>query len=420
LGQIPDSVRPEGPSVLKDLASRQLTTWSIVLAGFSPLSPAQMPLVSAPTNGRPSRFVRIYNELGFDVLTKLLNQHPSQNVVISPLSIGVSLTMLSQGAASHTALAMRRALHNDDVSTTALVDENTSLLEALRRTLPGTELSAGNSLWLDKNLRLKNGFVRVSKQAFGTDIIQTDFVDPATSDRIESWVSNKFSRRIYRRADRPVFPRSTSALLLEAVHFKGVWETVFDLAATESHIFHSADGTTRPVKMMSAHGTWAYYRGSGFQIVEIPYVSRRFGLRLFLPDSPRPDFTSFIRAMNSPLGQLQDAILDLKIPRFNIESRMDLLPVLRELGMASAFAEDADFTEIVNQGNLHIDGVWHATFIDVSEAGTEGGAVTGIQMLALHSHVTKGIQVVTDHPFFFAIDDHETGCIVLMGIINAL
>ena len=153
-GQIPDS--SEAGRTTGAQGSRQpptTGTWSVVLiVDLSPLSAAR-PRASTPENDSPSGAVRSHNQLGFDVLTSLLAQHPSQNVVISPLGIGVSpdnalarellVIQLSQCAGPCIAM-MFRPQH--------LFYEN----KAFARQFGVSDVaryetgSAANSLWLDQ------------------------------------------------------------------------------------------------------------------------------------------------------------------------------------------------------------------------------------------------------------------------------
>ena len=72
------------------------------------------------------------------------------------------------------------------------------------------------------------------------------------------------------------------------------------------------------------------------------------------------------------------------MPRFAIETRVELNDVLTALGMQLAFDSRADYTGIhgpeTAQDRIHISKVIHQANIDVDEKGTEAAAATAVGM----------------------------------------
>ena len=67
----------------------------------------------------------------------------------------------------------------------------------------------------------------------------------------------------------------------------------------------------------------------------------------------------------------------IEIPRFTFESGYQLKKPLSDMGMTSIFAS-ADLSQMIDNGNLLVDDVYHKTFIAVDEQGTEAAAATAI------------------------------------------
>ena len=101
----------------------------------------------------------------------------------------------------------------------------------------------------------------------------------------------------------------------------------------------------------------------------------------------------------------------LHLPRFTTRQGMDLTPVLRSLGMASAFDGRADFSGMDTTTNLFLAGALQRTFVDVNETGTEAAAVT------LFEAKTRGMpnRFIVNHPFLFLIRDRGSGTILFLG-----
>jgi serpin B len=62
--------------------------------------------------------------------------------------------------------------------------------------------------------------------------------------------------------------------------------------------------------------------------------------------------------------------------------------------------------------------VRQATYIDVSEEGTEAAAVTSIGIQATSVHVGGIVPFVADHPFLAVLRDDRTGAILFIGQVT--
>jgi serine protease inhibitor len=87
------------------------------------------------------------------------------------------------------------------------------------------------------------------------------------------------------------------------------------------------------------------------------------------------------------------------------------------LGMGIAFADQADFSKISNQG-LKISRVLHQTFIDNNEEGTEAAAATVVEIVYTTAGPSEALKVNLDHPFLYFIRESTTGTIIFMGKVS--
>jgi len=117
----------------------------------------------------------------------------------------------------------------------------------------------------------------------------------------------------------------------------------------------------------------------------------------------------------------------LTLPKWKTESDVPLGDLLQSMGMASAFAPDADFTGMFDATqtpeNLYIGAVLHKAFISVDENGTEAAAATVVLMEATSIQIdpVAPFDFVVDRPFIYAIVDQNTGSVLFMGrVMNPL
>jgi serpin B len=101
------------------------------------------------------------------------------------------------------------------------------------------------------------------------------------------------------------------------------------------------------------------------------------------------------------------------LPRFTTQQSFNIAPALKSLGMNLAFGNMADFSGMDGSTNLYLSNVFHKSFVEVNEEGTEATAVTLIELNA-NSAVDE---FSVDHPFIFLIRENGIGTILFLGRI---
>lgn len=351
---------------------------------------------------------------GFKLFKELIHQDRESNVFISPLSVSTALAMTYNGAAGRTQKAMAETLELQGMSLARLNKANTMLADSLIDPESGVELNLANSLWADKNVRFKTGFLDNTQEFYEAEIRNLDLSQPRSIEVINDWINTKTEGKINKVVD---FSDLDAILfLINAVYFKGAWTVGFSQEYTQEREFALIDGSTKKVPMMmSQSDRYSHFRGDGFQAVELPYGNERVSLALFLPDrdSSLQEFLNKLNRENweSWMAGFRKDLVGVVLPRLRLEYEIELSAVLKALGMGIAFAGGADFSNMCS-GDAYIDEVIHKTFVDVNEEGTEASAVTVVKM-------KRGGQTVLvfDRPFFCAIKDNVTGAILFMGFI---
>jgi len=124
--------------------------------------------------------------------------------------------------------------------------------------------------------------------------------------------------------------------------------------------FHLKDGSEIKVPTMKQQATNYYYGDEQVSVVELPYGNGAFSLVLFMPsDKKKTSLDELIADLdadrwNQWMSNLSSYSFDLYLPRFTMESSMDLTDVMRTLGVKDAFKSEADFTNISTEQPLFI------------------------------------------------------------------
>lgn len=118
------------------------------------------------------------------------------------------------------------------------------------------------------------------------------------------------------------------------------------------------------------------------------------------------------------MASLRTSLVDLALPRFDIESRFDLVDRLAALGMTTAFGSAADFSGITTDERLHISRVIHQADMTVDEAGTEAAAATIIVMGDITGPPGEQVELRVDHPFIVVLRDRPTAAAVFVARVE--
>jgi serpin B len=216
-------------------------------------------------------------------------------------------------------------------------------------------------------------------------------------------------------------------VLANAVYFKAPWHNPFSASATAPLPFHAKGGEAVNVPTMTIQKSFGYAKTKGLTIVSLLYGSGEFQFLIILPDDvnglakTEADLTS---AQLAEWANLPDQEVKLYLPKFKIAPpTLPLGEALQMLGMTNAFdipLGSANFNGIAPRRPnyyLYISRVFHKTYLELDEKGTEAAAATAVA-LAERSVMMKPqepIEVRVDHPFIFAIQHQASGACLFLG-----
>jgi len=376
-----------------------------------------------PAPAQRSPEISAYGTFGVGLYREMLKERPSENIFISPASVGFALAMTMNGAAGETRDAMANALKLTERSPAFVNVVDSTFISKMNDTIGGVTLSVANSLWAREGVTFRKDFLTTNERYYGAEIQTLDFRSSEAPARINGWVAAKTHNRITKIVDE--IDGSTILFLINAIYFKGTWTKEFDTSLTREEPFHLTDSATSPRPMMRQSGKYDYLEGDGFQAVRLPYGDGRIGMYVFLParGSSLERFHEGLTGekLNAWIGHLAPRAGTIRLPRFRIEYEATLNQSLSALGMAVAFDPNrANFTRMFEAAgaNAYIHEVRHKTFVEVNEEGTEAAAVTSVEMRVTSvMEEEPPFELIVDRPFFIAIVDGKTGLVLFMGAI---
>ena len=350
------------------------------------------------------------------------------NLVVSPASIALALSMARAGAVGTTATEMDKVLH--DLGTDAHAGWLASLDSALNaRTGSFTDASGkaqdvtlrvANANFAQRGLTLKAAFLDALATRLGAGVRLVDYKAASETARqaINAWTSDQTEGRIKELVGPGAIDALTRLVLVNAIYLKAAWQTPFSADSTTPTAFTKGDGSTAEVPTMHASDELKYASGSGWQAVELPYVGGKLAMDVILPK----DMASFEASLDAPaLQSIVDGLTTtqviLTLPKFSAQTHVDLADTLAGLGMPTAFTDHADFSGITGDEPLEISAVIHQANIDVDENGTTAAAATAV-IIRESALPAQQATMLVDHPFLFALRDLETGAVLFLGRIG--
>lgn len=352
------------------------------------------------------------------------------NIIFSPFSLSLALSMTLVGAETSTERAMLDALQFS-LPGEAIHPAFNALLLAIEESQEKTDdemegdefqLNIANSIWGQDGFNFEEAFLDILAKHYEAGIYAVDYVQNPEGARnaINDWVAEETEEKIKDLIPEGAIDSLTRLVLANAIYFYGSWMHPFDQNATAEAPFFTLDGTETSVDMMKLYGErFLYHQGDNYQALNLPYMSSDFVMTLLVPDSGSyEDFEGALtqQKLSDILSDLSFERVDLELPKFDFETDINANNALIALGMEEAFDPDqSDFSGIADVDDLHITDVLQKATITVDEEGTEAAAATAVIIGVTSAPIDEPISLVIDRPFMFMIRHLRTNTILFMG-----
>ena len=317
-----------------------------------------------------------------------------QNLIISPLSIFQILSLTANGARDQTQLEMIQTLQNEDIE--YLNSINYEILETSKNFKTVEIANAVMSKFIPNQ-----EFLDVSEKYCAS------FQILESVQQVNGWCNEKTHGKIPKILDE--LNSSIVMILLNAVYFKGDWKSKFSEKLTTKKVFYNKGTEMKEIYTMVQLKHFSYYEDNTIQAIELPYVEDNMTALIILPREDI-DINKYIISLdtnqddlNALIKKLRYVKVNLELPKFELEFSTSLKDILIDMGMETAFTNNADFSGLREEGNLKIDDVMHKTYLKVDEEGTEAAAITGISIMPTSAGPDVEIvyQMKVNRPFLF-------------------
>ena len=387
------------------------------------------------TENEISLFTADNNTFAFDLYHMIIDKE--ENLFFSPYSISAAMAMTWAGARNQTETQMANTLwfNFSQEKLHSLFNELDLDLNNQNQNDPENndkylKINISNEVWGQKEYPFLDAYLDILMLNYGAGIRLVDFINNPEQARltINDWVAKQTENRIEDLLGQNDITSNTTLVLTNTIYFNAAWAIPFDPDQTCDGIFYLEDGSTVTVPMMipeagngENHESYAATEGPDYQAVQLPYYGDSFSMVIIIPDSGT--FEAFEQDLDSTfmveiINNLEEQQVDLRMPKLEYKSKLNLSDTLSDMGMQDAFLNgNADFSGMDGTLNLYISKIIHQASITLDEAGTEAAAATAVVMT--YEYLPEDPLVINvDRPFIYIIRDNQSGAILFLGRVK--
>lgn len=346
----------------------------------------------------------------------------NENPFISPMSVYFVLSMAGSGAEGETKAQIDQVLGQQHAIASKI------LLEQLNNNnTENYNLSLANAVWIDDQMRVNDSYIKLLTEGYRSEIYNENIAGEEAMNRINSWCDEKTHGMIPKILDQPL-DEDASMALLNSIYLDAKWVYEFEHENTYNRDFELENGDSVKVKMMSATGRRDYISTAYGDAVVLPYEDCDLSFVAVLPKegmSVRDCYNQLAKDDLQKLLQSKNKVdMQLKLPKFEVKSETQLIPIMQKMGVVDAFDQNlANFDGIgcTDDGSgIYASKFYQRAAIKVDEEGTQASAVTIMEMdkATCAMDETEYVYMTFDRPFTYMIVHEPTGTPLFLGIMD--
>ncbi|XP_066157837.1 serine protease inhibitor 88Ea-like isoform X2 [Euwallacea fornicatus] len=244
---------------------------------------------------------------------------------------------------------------------------------------------------------------------------------------INRWVENTTHHMITDLLLPGSIDASTSLVLVNAAYFKGIWKNKFNPNLTKPEIFYVSPTKQIIVEMMHVEGTFKHDISEtlGAHILELPYQGENISMYILLPPFSNTEDSIDATLKNLNLDNFKKLVekdslvprtVQVSLPKFSLETTIELVPVLESLGVGNLFKENSNFQTLTDEKVSVGEGI-HKAKIEINEHGAHAAAATAFLTWRM-SDDEDLIQFRCDKPFIYLIYNAKSHTILFTGVFR--
>jgi len=370
----------------------------------------------------------LQSELQFsaELLRTAASLRPADNLIVSPTSVYQASLLAYFISANQTERGLRNLLHlaqdydKIDILGAYNLENYYQRLRAVKSR--SYQLSSANRFYIAKDLKTHY----CMKVLFAEELAPANFQENSKGvvKKINQWVAGVTRNVIKDFLSEDDIQSNTALVLVNAAYFKGKWKSPFSEGETYEGEFHLSNGTKVLTMMMTQEGKFKHKvdKKLGAEVLELPYVGDDISMLILLPVKPSPtavqdllrkltgkDLQKLVESLNSK--ESAGPKRTVTIPKFTVESELDLQTILESMGVGDLFQSSADLSVLAP--GVQMTAAVHKAKIQVDEKGTEAAAATSFISARVYIE-----SFTADQPFVYTVYNKAANIPLFLGVFN--
>ncbi|BFF90178.1 serine protease inhibitor 88Ea [Drosophila madeirensis] len=390
-----------------------------------------------PDNKYLEKRVRLYHgqqNFAVSMLDVIRTSTPNDNVFFSPYSTYHALLLAYFGSSGETEQQLRSVLNLDWAESKEMVRSAYSMekrnREARSKKSP-LEFSSADRMYFDQETQLASCL----ENRFSDEIVKLDFKGKPEESRIQinDWIATETHNQIKDMLAPGDIDARTQLALANAAYFKGQWVSKFQVNNTAQMPFYTSSANLSLVPMMQQKGTFLHNVDEQLRahVLQMPFrttfdeaeedeeTKSDMSLVVVLPPFSSGSLEDVLSRLNATtleesLNNAMPREIEVSIPKFEFEQRLELVPILAKMGITKIFEPTATFHDFTEQ-SVSFGDAKHLAKIKVDEEGSTAAAAT-VLVSYRSARPIEPTKFDCNHPFVFLIWDHASRAILFTGI----
>lgn len=370
---------------------------------------------------------KLYRESSVDVnefikesFSEFLSDSNGSNKVYSPLNIYIALGMLAEITDTETREEILAALGCDTIEE---LRENANILWRTHYINDEAHASVlASSIWLNKKVDFNEDTLKNLATNYYASSYEGKMGSEEFNSALRNWLDEQTGGLLSDQI-REISMNSDSVMTLATtIYYSSKWSSEFYESGTKKATFHGSDGDIK-CDFMSQSGNQIYYWGKNFSSVR-QYMEIGGSMYFILPDEgvSVDDLVKDEEVIEYILSGYEWEnqklmIVNMEVPKFDVNSELDLKEELRKLGINMLF-ENPDFSPLCDiSEDVELSSAKHNARVMIDEEGCKAAAYTVIATDGACPPSGDEIDFIVDRPFIFVITS-DVGLPLFIGIVN--
>ncbi|CAH6850372.1 alpha-1-antitrypsin [Phodopus roborovskii] len=355
-------------------------------------------------------------DFAFSLYRELAHQSNTTNIFFSPVSIATAFAMLSLGTKgiTHTQILEGLEFNLTQTAEAEIHKGFHHLLQTLNRPDNELQLTMGNGLFIQNNLKLVEKFLEEVKNHYHAEAVSVKFTDSEEAKKVINGFVEKGTQGKIVDLVKDI-DKDTVLALVNYIFFKGKWKKPFDAENTQEADFHVDKSTTVKVPMMNRLGMFDVHYCSTLSswVLLMDYLGNATAI-FILPDDGKMQHLEQTLTKEIICKFLEDRhtrSANIHFPKLSISGTYDLKTALNPLGITQVFNNGADLSGITEDVPLKLGKAVHKAVLTLDERGTEAAGATILEAIPM----SVPPDVNFDSPFIAIIYDRQTQSPLFVG-----